>query len=110
MFNSEIHKQTTLDFAQGGYLSIAAESFITDRKAASLAKRTIKFYQNYLKAFLKYCEGLAVSHVQDISADFIRRYLLSLEGEHNSGGMQAPHVTNADLENELISAANEFLK
>lgn len=93
MFKSEFNNQTTLYFAQGGYLSISVESFITDRRAASLAKRTIKFYQNYLKAFLQYCDGLAITHVQEISADFLRRYLLSLEGKHNPGGVHAAFRT-----------------
>ncbi len=93
MFKTDYHNQTTLEFAQGGYLSIAAESFITDRKAANLARHTILFYRNYLREFLAYCDGQAITHIQEISADFLRRYLLSLEGLHNPGGIHASFRT-----------------
>lgn len=62
MSKTDYHNQTTLEFAQGGYLSIAAESFITDRKAANLARHTILFYRNYLREFLAYCDGQAITH------------------------------------------------
>lgn len=57
---------------------------------------------------------LRVGEDDDIIAFFselpIRRRASALKSALRAGGMQAPHVTNADLENELISAANEFLK
>lgn len=38
------------------------------------------------------------------------RRVSAIKSALRSGGMQAPHVTNADLENELIFAATDFLK
>jgi integrase/recombinase XerD len=89
MLVNETHNPTILDFAQGGNLAIAAESFLIDRKASGLAKRTTMYYNNYLNAIIKYCDGLAVTRVQEISPDFLRRYLISLEGSHNPGGIHA---------------------
>lgn len=83
MLKPENNDRTILDFAQGGYLSIAVDSFITDRRASELTKHSIKFYQSYLKAFLDYCDSLAVTQIKQINHDFVRKYLLFLEGKWN---------------------------
>ncbi|MEI7847433.1 MAG: tyrosine-type recombinase/integrase [Chloroflexota bacterium] len=87
--NKNINDLTILDFAQGGNLSIAVDAFITDRKASGLTKQTIKFYQNYLTAFITYCDSLSIQNLKQINPDFIRRYLLSREGKWNPGGIHA---------------------
>jgi len=57
---------------------------------------------------------LRVGEDDDIIAFFNdlpnRKRASALKAALRAGGMQAPHETNSDLENELISAANDFLK
>ena len=57
---------------------------------------------------------LRVGDDDDIIAFFSnlpnRRRASALKSALRAGGMQAPHITNDDLENELISAATDFLK
>jgi len=91
--NNSIHNQTIPDFAQGGYLKIAFDSFIIDRRAAGLTKQSIEFYQGYLDAFLSYCNRQSVTHITQVTPDFIRRYLLSYEGIWKPGGIHASFRT-----------------
>ena len=95
MIRTETRNQRTLeiDFAQGGYLAIAAESFLTDRKASGLTLQSVEFYAFRLKDFIRYCDGQAVTLVQDITPDFLRRYLLALAEGHNAGGVHAAFRT-----------------
>ena len=57
---------------------------------------------------------LRVGEDDDIIAFFENippgRRVSALKSALRAGGMQAPHVTNADLENDLIFAATDFLK
>ena len=79
----------TLEFAQGGFLEIAIESFLVDRKASGCARSTIAFYASRLKKFTSLCDQHAISLIQEISADFLRQYLLKCAEDHNPGGVHA---------------------
>ncbi len=62
-----------------------------EHKASGLAPRTIKFYREYLRRFLTYCDANEVKLVLDVSADLLRRYLLLHAESHNPGGAHAAY-------------------
>jgi hypothetical protein len=93
MFSSETHEQTIMSDAQGGYLGISVESFLIDRQAASLSAHTLKFYRQFLTPFITCCNANSLRLVQDVSPDFLRRYLLGLSENHNPGGVHAAFRT-----------------
>ena len=65
-------------------------AFLNDRKAQGAAKGTLRFYTQKLMLFLNYCEANSVEHINQISATFIREYILYLEESgHNPGGRHA---------------------
>lgn len=90
-FSSIRHDQMIIKVAQGAILSKVIESFLIDRNASGLAPRTIKFYREYLKRFLTYCDANEVKLVQDVSADIVRRYLFMFGETHNPGGTHAAY-------------------
>jgi integrase/recombinase XerD len=66
------------------------DAFLNDRKAQGAALGTLRFYSQKLKLFLDYCEAHAIDGIGQISATFIRQYLLYLEeSKHNAGGRHA---------------------
>jgi len=93
MFSTNSHEQTILEFAQGGYLGISAESFLIDRQAAGLSRYTLKFYRQFLIPFIKHCNANSLTLIYDISPDHLRRYFLTLSETHNSGGVHAAYRT-----------------
>ena len=93
MLDTKNRNHLTLDFLQGGYLAIAMESFLTDRKASGCAKKTVEFYALHLNQFTTHCDSHAITLIQEISADFLRRYLLAYSESHNPGGTHAAFRT-----------------
>jgi len=93
MFSSNLHKQTILEMSQGDNVDIVAEAFLIDRQAREVAKKTLKFYRQFLNPFLKYCEANSLKHIQEITPDFLRRYLLVFAETHNPGGVHAAYRT-----------------
>ncbi len=93
MLQQETQNQRTLEFAQGGYIAIAADAFLKDRKASGLVPNTIEFYELRLRQFIAYCDAQAVTLVQDLTADFLRGYLLACAETHNAGGTHAAFRT-----------------
>jgi integrase/recombinase XerD len=66
------------------------EAFLNSRKAQGVASGTLRFYTQKLKLFLDYCQAHAVERISQITATFIRQYLLYLEESgHNPGGRHA---------------------
>jgi integrase/recombinase XerD len=81
------NKQTQRTFLeQECYLPILFETFLTARKAEGVAKRTLEYYREKLTVFLAYCEAQAVTQIQDVTADLLRRFMLKLAETHNQGG------------------------
>jgi len=77
--------------AEDGLLSWL-NAFLHDRKAQGLAQGTLRFYTQKLRLFLDYCEGHAVGSISQITALFIRQFLLYLETmDHNAGGQHAAY-------------------
>ena len=86
------NQQTLADF-QGGNLAIAAESFLVDRRAAGRTPGTIQNYKEHLTHFITYCDALGLKLIHELSADFIRHYLLALAETHNAGGVHGFYRT-----------------
>ena len=61
--------------AQECYVPILAETFLTAKKAEGRSASSISFYREKLNIFMAHCDAQAVTQVQDITADFLRRYL-----------------------------------
>jgi integrase/recombinase XerD len=65
-------------------------AFLNDRKAQGAANGTLRFYNQKLKLFFDYCHAHIVERIDQITATFIRQYLLYLEeSSHNPGGRHA---------------------
>ncbi|HSR19608.1 MAG TPA: phage integrase N-terminal SAM-like domain-containing protein, partial [Anaerolineales bacterium] len=72
----------------GAHLESWLEAFLVDRKAQNLAAGTLYFYTKKLALFIQFCQGQAISTVEHITPDSIRRYLFWLEEtRHNPGGI-----------------------
>jgi site-specific recombinase XerD len=78
-------QQTFLD--QAGYLPILAETFLTARKAEGLSAGSLKYYREKISMFLAWCEAQAVTQLQDVTPDLLRRFLLAMAETHNAGGV-----------------------
>jgi integrase/recombinase XerD len=82
--------RTITKFADETHLLTWLEAFLIDRKAQGLASRTVEFYQLKLQNFSSYCETLAISYIDQIDPNTLRRFLLHLEDTgHNPGGIHA---------------------
>jgi integrase/recombinase XerD len=94
MLISGLHNsQTILENAQTAFLAKVIDSFLIDRQAAGRARLSIKFYRQNLKPFLAYCNTNAVTRVEEISPDFLRRYFLALAETHSPGGVHGYYRT-----------------
>lgn len=89
MFVLKDQDQGIIKLSQQEYLPILIESFLIDRKSQGLSPETIDFYTKKLKYFQKYCEGLALTQVSQLTPDIIRRYILDVSETHNPGGVHA---------------------
>jgi len=93
MFLSKTHEQTILEFSQGDYISVTAESFLVDRKARELSRHTLKFYREYLHTFIEYCNANSLKFIREITPDILRRYFLAFSETHNPGGVHGAYRT-----------------
>jgi len=83
MYTQKTQDQGIIELLQTNYLPILIESFLIDRRLQGLSVETIRFYQKKLKYFVKYCEDQAVTQIDQITSDLIRRCLLGLSETHN---------------------------
>ena len=74
---SQAEKTQQTFLQQDGYLPILAETFITAKRAEGLSKSTLKYYREKIDIFLAWTEAQAVTQVQDVTADLLRRFLLT---------------------------------
>ena len=93
MISSNLHDQITIEVAQGEYLAINIESFLIDRQTSGLAKKSLKFYRHHLNQFITYCNANSLTYIQQISSDYLRRYLLAYSETHNPGGVHGSFRT-----------------
>ena len=85
MFPSPSQTQRTF-LEQECYLPILLDTFLTARKAEGRAKRTLDYYRDKLLPFLAFCDAQAVTQIQDMTPDLLRRFMLKLGETHNPGG------------------------
>jgi site-specific recombinase XerD len=85
--------RTQQTFLQDCYLPILAETFYTAKKAEGLSAGSLKYYREKLTPFLDYCEAQAVTQLQDVTPDLLRRYMLKLAENHNPGGIHGIYRT-----------------
>lgn len=90
MGESSTDTRTHLKFSQDTYIPLWVDAFLVDRKAANFAPGTLYFYQKKLSVFLSFCESQAITQLDQLTAQNIREYLISLEASgHNEGGIHA---------------------
>ena len=73
MFYGKIHEQTILEISQGENISATADSFLIDRQARDLSRHALKFYREFLRTFIEYCNANPLTFIQQIAPDFLRR-------------------------------------
>jgi site-specific recombinase XerD len=93
MFYPKNHEQPIRQIFQGDYISATADSFLIDRQARELSARTVKFYREFLRTFIEYCNSNSVTCIQEITPDFLRRYFLAFGETHNPGGVHGAYRT-----------------
>jgi site-specific recombinase XerD len=93
MFSSKTHEQTILEISQGDIIRAAIDSFLIDRQARDLSPHTIRFYREFLRTFITYCNANSVTFIQEITSDFLRRYFLAFAQKHNPGGVHGAFRT-----------------
>ncbi len=76
------------------YISECANLFYQAKKSEGLSKWTLRFYQQQLAHFLKFCEGQSIDKMQSITAADLRAFLLlHEEAGHNPGGVWTVYRT-----------------
>jgi|SRR5271157_2521948 len=89
MFSPETQTQRIVQVANDDYLPVLVESFLTDRRAGGMARGTVTFYAKKLKYFSAYCDAQALTHLADLTPDFLRGFILLMGEGHNPGGVHA---------------------
>jgi len=93
MFSAKNHEQTILEISQGDYIAITGESFLVDRQSAGLSRYRLRFYREFLRTFIDYCNANSLRFIQEITPDFLRRYFLAFGEKHNPGGVHGAYRT-----------------
>jgi site-specific recombinase XerD len=70
-------------------LSFWITAFLADRVAGGAADGTLRFYEQKLKLLTDYCQAHSIQTIGQMTAPFLREYLLFLEDGHNPGGKHA---------------------
>jgi site-specific recombinase XerD len=66
---------------------------LIDRPARELSRHTLRFYRDFLRTFSEYCNANSLTFIQEITADFLRRYFLAFGEKHNPGGVHGAYRT-----------------
>jgi len=74
---------------QGTTLKTAVESFILARRADGLRPGSLKFYEEKIGIFTRWCDGQGVTTLEAVTPDLLRAFMLELENGHNPGGRHA---------------------
>lgn len=91
MTKTDLTKIRTDDsLPQDEYLPTLAAAFLLDRKAQNLTKHTQKFYRVHLQIFIDWLDAQAVKNVNELTAETLRRFFISLDERGlNAGGVSA---------------------
>jgi site-specific recombinase XerD len=73
------------------------DAFLADRKVQGMANGTLRFYSQKLKLFSDYCQAHSIQLFGQITATFIRQYLLFLEESGHNPGESMQHFVASVL-------------
>lgn len=76
---SQQSRTYTLDIYENDDLQEWIDAFLHACRSRNLAAGTIEFYVKKLKAFVQFCQDLAITRVDQITQHTIRQYLIFLE-------------------------------
>lgn len=94
METAPLEQRTIISFSQDTHLLTWVEAFLIDRKTQNVATGTLAFYRQKLAAFCAFCDSQAITQIDQIEPNTLRRYLLFLEETgHNPGGIHAHYRT-----------------
>ncbi|NMB67823.1 MAG: tyrosine-type recombinase/integrase [Chloroflexi bacterium] len=72
-----------------GSIANIANGFLIDAQSRGLSPHTLRDYSNEIKALLKWTDAQGITMLDELTADNIRKYLLSLQERRNPGGQFA---------------------
>lgn len=76
------------------FISDWAKAFLNDRKAQNLAIGSLRFYNDKLSNFLRWCSLVKIELITELTPDNLRDYLFYLkETGHNPGGIHSAYRT-----------------
>jgi len=83
-------------------VALAAEAFLIDCHVRQISPETVEFYRKKLKRFVAYCDAQAVTSLEQVDVNLLRRFFLWLEENgNNPGGRHAYFRTLRALFNWL---------
>jgi integrase/recombinase XerD len=92
MATKTVERLPIQEYDQDAYLLTAMDAFFVDRKAQGFKPKTLTWYASTLALFCRFADTQAVSRVDQITADLVRRYVLHLTGENRKpGGIHAAY-------------------
>lgn len=68
-------------------------AFLTDCLSRGLSQNTIRFYQEKLENFVRFCRINHLHDIQDISTQDLRNYFIGLQENHSKGSVHAFYRT-----------------
>lgn len=74
-----------------GTIANIANGFLIDVRSRGLSHNTLRDYSNEIKALLSWTDQQGVVMLEELTADNIRKYLLSLQSRRNAGGQFAAY-------------------
>jgi len=78
----------TLNTIYIGSLQEWLQIYLHACRSRNLSAGTVEFYEKKLNAFLQFCSALAITEVEQVSADHIRQFLIHLEEQsHKPAGI-----------------------
>jgi site-specific recombinase XerC len=105
-----MHRQTVLD--QGTLYPVvtiakAVEAFLTDCHIRQISPKTTEFYTKKLKRFLAFCEGQAITRLDQVEVGLLRQFFLWLEENGNNAGGR--HAVDGETLGHKPDRLNRFV-
>jgi site-specific recombinase XerD len=92
MADALLTQRTITEFEIDDHLLAWIEGFLLDKKARRMAGGTLRFYQQKLFLFVRFCDSQLITKIAQLTPDVLRRFLLWLEqAGHNPGGVHAAY-------------------
>ena len=74
MTEKVLHQLTINKSAEDDYIELWIEPFLIDKKSQNKSENTIRFYRSELQLFLKYCDTVAIKHINQITPNEIHKF------------------------------------